>query len=111
MDVAKALGYTNTRKALAKHVEKDDKTTVAIRDTGSAYKSKAKMINENGLYSLILSLKPRPSRLQRGLPPQRAAQHPQSANQPPERQTLKEAAVGQGRGDSLGQCLKNTKAF
>ena len=57
MDVAKALGYTNTRDALAKHVEKDDKTTVAIRDTGSAYKSQAVMINESGLYSLILSSK------------------------------------------------------
>ena len=33
-DVAEALGYTNTRDALYKHVDDDDKTTVAICDTG-----------------------------------------------------------------------------
>ena len=33
------------------------KTTVAIRDTGSNYKSKAVLINESGLYSLVLSSK------------------------------------------------------
>ena len=54
-DVALALGYNNTRDAVAKHVDKDDKTTVAIRDTGSAYKTQAVIINESGLYSLILS--------------------------------------------------------
>ncbi len=56
-DVAKALGYVNTRDALQKHVEMEDKTTVAIRDTGSNYKSMAVIINESGLYSLILSSK------------------------------------------------------
>lgn len=54
-DVAAALGYSNTRDALSKHVDEEDKTTVAIRDTGSNYKSKAVVINESGLYSLILS--------------------------------------------------------
>ena len=53
-DVATALGYSNTRDALSKHVDEDDKTTVAIRDTGSNYKSKAVIINESGLYSLVL---------------------------------------------------------
>lgn len=56
-DVAAALGYNNTRDAVAKHVDKDDKTTVAIRDTGSAYKTQAVMINESGLYALIMSSK------------------------------------------------------
>ena len=56
-DVATALGYMNTRDALRKHVDEDDKTTVAIRDTGSNYKSKAVLINESGLYSLVLSSK------------------------------------------------------
>jgi len=56
-DVAKALGYKNTRDALNKHVDAEDKTTVAIRDTGSNYKSKTVLINESGLYSLILSSK------------------------------------------------------
>ena len=54
-DVATALGYSNSRDAVAKHVDKEDKTTVAIRDTGSAYKTQAVIINESGLYSLILS--------------------------------------------------------
>ena len=56
-DVATALGYSNTRDALSKHVDNDDKTTVAICDTGSNYKSRAVFINESGLYSLILSSK------------------------------------------------------
>ena len=56
-DVAEALGYSNTRDALSKHVDDEDKTTVAIRDTGSNYKSQAIFINESGLYSLILSSK------------------------------------------------------
>ena len=38
-DVGKALGYSNTRDALSKHVDTEDKTTVAICDTGSNYKS------------------------------------------------------------------------
>ncbi len=46
-DVATALGYSNTRDALSKHVENDDKTTVAIRDTGSDYISRAIVINES----------------------------------------------------------------
>ena len=56
-DVAQALGYVNTRDAMRKHVDEEDKTTVAICDTGSNYKSKAVFINESGLYSLILSSK------------------------------------------------------
>ena len=56
-DVAHALGYNNTRDAVAKHVDKDDKTTVAIRDTGSAYKSQTVVINESGLYALIFGSK------------------------------------------------------
>ena len=56
-DVAEALGYKNTRDAIVKHVERDDKTTVAIRDTGSNYMTKASFINESGLYALILSSK------------------------------------------------------
>lgn len=31
-DVAVALGYSNPRDALAKHVDDDDKNTVAFRD-------------------------------------------------------------------------------
>jgi hypothetical protein len=54
-DVAMALGYSNTRDALYKHVDAEDKGTVAIRDT--AYETRVTLINESGLYSLILSSK------------------------------------------------------
>ena len=56
-DVCDALGYSNGRDAVRKHVEAEDKTTVAICDTGSNYKTQAIFINESGLYSLILSSK------------------------------------------------------
>lgn len=56
-DVGKALGYSNTRDALSKHVDTEDKTTVAICDTGSNYKSQAVIINESSVYSLIFSSK------------------------------------------------------
>ena len=49
-DVATALGYSNTRDALSKHVDAEDKGTVAIRDT--AYETRVTLINESGLYSL-----------------------------------------------------------
>ena len=54
-DVATALGYSNTRDALRKHVDTEDKGTVAIRDT--AYETRVTLINESGLYALILSSK------------------------------------------------------
>lgn len=56
-DVAQALGYSNTRDAIFRHIDKDDKTTVVISDTGSNYKSKTAFINESGLYSLIFGSK------------------------------------------------------
>ena len=47
-DVATALGYPNTRAAIAKHVDAEDKNTVAIRDgIGNPNKT---FINESGLY-------------------------------------------------------------
>ena len=49
-----ALGDGNGRDAVRRHVEDEDKTTVAICDTGSNYKTNAVFINESGLYSLIL---------------------------------------------------------
>ena len=54
-DVATALGYSNTRDALNRHVDAEDKGTVAIRDT--AYETRVTLINESGLYALILSSK------------------------------------------------------
>lgn len=55
-DVAAALGYSNTRDALAKHVDYEDKNTVAIRD-GNKGNPKLVAINESGLYSLIFASK------------------------------------------------------
>lgn len=58
-DVAEILGYANTKDALASHVDIDDKTiiqrsenaTLGIPNRGLT------VINESGLYSLILSSK------------------------------------------------------
>lgn len=55
-DVALALGYSNPRDALAKHVDSEDKNTVAFRD-GISGNPDTTVINEPGLYSLILSSK------------------------------------------------------
>lgn len=54
-DVAAALQYKNARDALKKHVDEDDKG-VAICDTPGGAQEMA-VINESGLYSLILSSK------------------------------------------------------
>ena len=56
-DVATALGYKDSKRAVYDHVDVDDKTTVLIQHPGSNYKSKTMFINESGLYSLILSSK------------------------------------------------------
>lgn len=55
-DMATALGYSNPRDALAKHVDDEDKSTVAIRD-GTSGNPNTTIINESGLYSLVLSSK------------------------------------------------------
>ena len=58
-DVAIALGYTNPRKALADHVDVEDKRQgdgVTIRDSIGRAQA-ATLINESGLYSLVLSSK------------------------------------------------------
>lgn len=56
-DVAAALGYAKTENAIAAHVDAEDKTTTLIQGDGSNYKSMTTIINESGLYSLILSSK------------------------------------------------------
>ena len=56
-DVAEALGYKKPENALATHVDHEDKTTTLIQGTGSNYKSQTILINESGLYSLVLSSK------------------------------------------------------
>lgn len=56
-DIAVVLGYSAPRNAIQAHVDNEDKTTALIQCTGSEYKSNAVIINESGLYSLILSSK------------------------------------------------------
>ena len=56
-DVATALGYAKPQNAIAVHVDEEDKTTALIQGTGSNYKSQVVIINESGLYSLVLSSK------------------------------------------------------
>lgn len=55
-DVADRLGYSNPRDALSVHVDEDDKNTVAIHD-GIRGNPNQTVINESGLYSLVLSSK------------------------------------------------------
>lgn len=55
-DVAKALGYSNTRDALATHISEEDKNTVAISD-GKRGNPNQVVINESGLYALIFGSK------------------------------------------------------
>lgn len=54
-DVADILGYSNPRDALAKHVDDDDRNTVAIRD-GKGNPNQT-IINESGLYALVIGSK------------------------------------------------------
>lgn len=54
-DVASILGYSNTRKALNDHVDDEDKGVTKCDTLGGA--QEMTIINESGLYSLILSSK------------------------------------------------------
>ncbi|MBO4642492.1 MAG: phage antirepressor KilAC domain-containing protein [Bacteroidaceae bacterium] len=52
-DVAKALGYKNVPDAISKHVDEEDKGVAKCDTLGGT--QKMTVINESGLYSLILS--------------------------------------------------------
>lgn len=54
-DVAKILGYSNTRDAISKHVDDEDKGVAKCDTLGGV--QDLTIINESGLYSLILSSK------------------------------------------------------
>lgn len=54
-DVADALGYSNSRKALADHVADEDKGVTKCDTLGG--KQDLAVINESGLYALILGSK------------------------------------------------------
>ena len=55
-DIAAALGYTKERNALDKHVDKDDALKRGVTDSMGRTQQMT-IINESGLYSLILSSK------------------------------------------------------
>lgn len=54
-DVANILGYSNTRDALSRYVDSEDKGVAKLDTLGG--KQNQTIINESGLYSLILSSK------------------------------------------------------
>ena len=54
-DVAEVLGYSDTAQAIRKHVEEEDKGVVEMTTPGG--KQPLTIINESGLYSLVLSSK------------------------------------------------------
>lgn len=54
-DIAEALGYKDTVNALKAHVDEEDKLTWRITTSGQA--RNMTVINESGLYSLVLSSK------------------------------------------------------
>lgn len=67
-DIAKALGYSNPRKAIREHVDQEDRVTLGEQNVphnpteGERFvplglKRNTVIINESGLYSLILSSK------------------------------------------------------
>ena len=53
-DVAAALGYSNPQKAIRDHVDAEDKT---VNDSFTVNGTQVILINESGLYSLVLSSK------------------------------------------------------
>jgi prophage antirepressor-like protein len=55
-DVAEALGYSQTDKAILRHVDEDDRTKHTVIDS-MGRNQQTFIINESGLYSLILSSK------------------------------------------------------
>ena len=55
-DVAEALGYSKTRNAIANHVDNEDKKDAPIQGSLGGTQE-MKIINESGLYSLVLSSK------------------------------------------------------
>lgn len=53
-DVAVALGYTNPQKAVRDHVDEEDRT---VNDSFTVNGTMATLINESGIYSLVISSK------------------------------------------------------
>lgn len=59
-DVAEALGYADASRAVYNHVDKADKEKITLQahcQNGNVVKTQMTIVNESGLYSLILSSK------------------------------------------------------
>lgn len=58
-DVAEVLGYSNSSKAVSNHVDEEDRVMqmIAHSQNGNVVKTQTTLINESGLYSLILKSK------------------------------------------------------
>ena len=58
-DVAEVLGYANPSKAVSTHVDEEDKILemIAHSQNGNVVKTQTALINESGLYSLVLKSK------------------------------------------------------
>lgn len=59
-DVAECLGYSNSSKAVSTHVDEDDRILEMIEahaQNGNVVKTQTSLINESGLYSLVLGSK------------------------------------------------------
>lgn len=56
-DVAEVLGYKKTENAIANHVDEEDKKTTLIQGGNKRGNPNQVIINESGLYSLVLSSK------------------------------------------------------
>ena len=55
-DIAQALGYSDTRKAVVMHVDEDDKTNCPITDS-LGREQDTTVINESGIYALVFGSK------------------------------------------------------
>ena len=91
-DVAAALGYANPRKALADHVDAEDKGVTKCYTLGG--EQDMTIINESGLYSLVRAVRPSPARRGAYAPRLRHGAHRGSGG--------RALAGGQGRGRRAG---------
>jgi prophage antirepressor-like protein len=53
IDVARALGYSNTRDAITRHIDEDDVGIHGVIDNVGR-EQQTKLINESGMYALII---------------------------------------------------------
>ena len=58
-DVAEVLGYATPQKAVRDHVDNEDRT---VNESFTVNGTPLTLINESGLYSLVLPVRPSPAR-------------------------------------------------